>query len=421
MFHLREIALLNSTCSSWSSGSSMSPLDFLAKVTLVVIFCGKDYQVMICLNDFHFYIFESILEIMLVIVGAFCAAIVVALYLWISAGKPKYTVDGNKRIVTSCASTPYFFSMAIMKSMFHKKRKNVQLTGISFSQAGMTIDPERVKKYRKNCGFKEGDEVPLTYPYLMIFPLQGLLLVDKAFCFPAMGIVHLANRIQQYGVLTAGSAKYTASSRLDENLLPHAKGYCFVVISEVHSDAGVLLWRCESTYLYRAKVSASAVSGATPVYESKIKTEYMDGCKEVKPYKLPAGFGLKYAAISGDFNPIHCYAITAKLFGFPHGAIMHGMWSNGACVADIMPDLSSLKASSASGREAIAEVYVELKMPMYLPANAVLECKEDNITPPNLTSDVPLTHKNKRLFQIMMKGKKGGEMVPHLRGTCSWK
>jgi hypothetical protein len=361
---------------------------------------------------------------MLVIIGAACAAIIVTLYLWISGGKPRYSVSGNKRVVTKLASTPYFFCMAIMKSMFHKKRKDVKLVGISFSQSNMTVDPERVKKYRKNCGFPDGDEVPLTYPYLMIFPLQGLLLVDKAFCFPAMGIVHLANRIQQFGVLKADGSKYTAVSRLDENLLPHAKGYCFVVVSEVYSGEGEapdrLLWRCESTYLYRAKVSASAVQDATPVYESKIKNEFMDGCKEVKPYKLPAGFGLQYAAISGDFNPIHCYAITAKLFGFPHGAIMHGMWSNGACVADIMPPLSSLKAS-ASGREAIAEVYVELKMPLYLPANAVLESKTDDVTPPNLTSPVPLTHKNKRIFQIMMKTKKSADMVPHLRGTCSWK
>ena len=358
---------------------------------------------------------------MLAIIGAVCAAVVAALYLWISGGKPTYSVDGNKRVVTTLASTPYF-CMAIMKSMFHKKRKDVKLTGISFSQSNMTIDPERVKKYRKNCGFVDGDEVPMTYPYLMIFPLQGLLLVDKAFCFPAMGIVHLANRIQQFGVLTADGAKYTAVSRLDENLLPHAKGYCFVVVSEVYSGSGgagsTLLWRCESTYLYRAKVTAAVVGDATPVYESKIKNEYMESCQEVKPYKLPAGFGLKYAAISGDFNPIHCYALTAKLFGFPHGAIMHGMWSNGACVADIMHPLADLKST---GKEAMAEVYVELKMPMYLPANAVLESKTDDVTPPNLTSPVPLTHKNKRLFQIMMKGKKGGDMVPHLRGTCSWK
>ena len=249
---------------------------------------------------------------MLVEIAGVVLLISLAIYLWLQSGKPKYTKDGNKRIVETAATTPHFFWLAICKSMFFKKSKNIVMPDTCFSQSGIQVDSERVRKYRKLCGFPEGDnEVPLTYPYLMIFPLQGLLLVDPSFPFPAMGLVHLANRIQQFGLLTAGDGStYTASSRLDPAMQPHPKGYCIVVVSEVHSAAGVLLWRSESTYLYRSKVSASADAGT--VYESRIKNEDAENCAEVKPYKLPVGFGLKYAAVSGDFNPIHLYAITGE-------------------------------------------------------------------------------------------------------------
>ena len=41
---------------------------------------------------------------------------------------------------------------------------------------------------------------------------------------------------------------------------------------------------------------------------------------------VPGDIGRRYAGVSGDPNPIHMYAVTARLFGFK-SAIAHGMWS----------------------------------------------------------------------------------------------
>ena len=44
--------------------------------------------------------------------------------------------------------------------------------------------------------------------------------------------------------------------------------------------------------------------------------------------------------MSGDHNPIHLYALTAKAFGFPR-QIAHGMWSKARCLAALdgrLPD-----------------------------------------------------------------------------------
>jgi acyl dehydratase len=42
-------------------------------------------------------------------------------------------------------------------------------------------------------------------------------------------------------------------------------------------------------------------------------------------WAVPADIGRRYAALSGDRNPIHLYPLTARLFGFRR-AIAHGMW-----------------------------------------------------------------------------------------------
>jgi acyl dehydratase len=42
--------------------------------------------------------------------------------------------------------------------------------------------------------------------------------------------------------------------------------------------------------------------------------------------------GRRYAAVSGDRNPIHLSRLAARAFGFPR-AIAHGMWAKARCLA----------------------------------------------------------------------------------------
>jgi acyl dehydratase len=57
-------------------------------------------------------------------------------------------------------------------------------------------------------------------------------------------------------------------------------------------------------------------------------------------WRLSGDLGRRYAAVSGDCNPIHLYPVTAKALGFRR-QIAHGMWSNARCVAALenrLPD-----------------------------------------------------------------------------------
>ena len=71
-------------------------------------------------------------------------------------------------------------------------------------------------------------------------------------------------------------------------------------------------------------------------------------------WTLRDDLGRRYAAVSGDHNPIHLHAWSAKPFGFPR-AIAHGMWTKARCLAALrLPDAF--------------EVVVKFKKPILLPS-----------------------------------------------------
>jgi len=346
-----------------------------------------------------------------------CTAIIgifVVIASVVFSGKARFTKDGNKKILKNQPSQPYIFYLAVKKSLFGKKSKSTKLPELEFVQKGVAFNGENLSKYREICGFSRDNEVPISYPYLVIFPLQALLLVDSSFPFSALGLVHLANRIQQFKKISARD-KITVVVKFDQEVLRHDKGYCFTVVSELFSEASDdLLWRSESTYLFRT--SASKNAEGMKLHESTLKPEDMVGMEKRHQWDIPGDFSRKYASVSGDYNPIHLYAITAKLFGFPNGCIMHGMWSIAASCALIMPVIQdrtdSDKTTGSVG--ALAEVYVEMKMPMYVPATPTLFFTD-------AAAKSASAHATS-LFEVSVnaRGRKG-DVVPHLRGKCSWR
>jgi hypothetical protein len=201
---------------------------------------------------------DALPSFLMICTGAIGILVAILMSL-ISNGKAVFSKDGNKKILKGTLhSQPYIFYMAIKKSIFGKKTKSTKLPDVQLVQKSITLDEAHVSKYREICGFSKDNEVPITYHYLTIFPLQALLLVDQSFPFQAMGLVHLANRIQQFKQMNVND-KVTAVVKFDQTVVPHEKGYCFTVVSELFTDAtDELLWRSESTYLFRTRASKGA-------------------------------------------------------------------------------------------------------------------------------------------------------------------
>jgi len=181
---------------------------------------------------------------------------------------------------------------------------------------GLRVDPDHLADYCRATGLRYNDALPLTYPFILSFPLAMKLVVARDFPFVAVGAVHAQNQIER-------TRDISVSEPLDlrthiENLREHPRGLMVDAITEV-SVGRELVWRQVTTFLHQQTTSLSGGPKPEPKPE------------EVPPpplrtLKVDQRTITRYADASGDHNPIHISALGAKAFGFPK-PIAHGMWS----------------------------------------------------------------------------------------------
>ena len=207
------------------------------------------------------------------------------------------------------------------------RRTGSTLPRLTLTRHDVPVSREHVAVYSEVCGFPRADTLPVTYPHMLAFGLHMAIMTDAAFPFPAVGTVHLENAITRHRAVSVDERLQVTARPQD--LRGHAKGRVFDLVTEVHS-AGELVWEETSTFLRRGRGDEDAAPGIA--------------LDEVPPsgveWRLGADLGRRYAAVSGDRNPIHLYRLTAKALGFPR-QIAHGMWSKARCLAALdgrLPD-----------------------------------------------------------------------------------
>ncbi len=211
------------------------------------------------------------------------------------------------------------------------------------------VDLEHLAAYARVCGYGVRDELPLLYPHLLAFPLALRLLTDGSFPFPMIGTVHVENTVTRRRPLLV-TERFGLRVRCAD-LRPHDKGTQFDVVHEA-TVAGEVVWREVSTYLRRAPSSVPASRPPRDVEPAGAPTAV---------WRVGDDIGRRYAAVSGDHNPIHLHALTARVFGFPR-AIAHGMWTKARCLAAL------------DGRlPAAGTVGVAFKLPILLPATVAFD------------------------------------------------
>ena len=242
------------------------------------------------------------------------------------------------------------------------------------------LNAQHIGQYSALCGFKMGQGVPLIYPQLLTFPLVTAYICSPECPWPAMGTVHLANSIEQHKPLHPGDVVRVEMG--SGSLFAHEKGQVFTLnLRIVRGDE--LVWSATQSLL---RVGVKETSGAP--YVSQIQADEPLSCQT--EFSAAADIGRRYGAVSGDRNPIHMAALSAKLFGFKR-AIAHGMWTNARALSFLLPTTPVEQARLA----------VEFKTPLYLPGRAALWSARNGTT---------------ALFEVRdAKGQK-----PHLRGQLSY-
>jgi acyl dehydratase len=238
---------------------------------------------------------------------------------------------------------------------------------------GHAIGTDHLAAYQRICGFRVQDLLPPTYLHVLAFPLAVTLMVEREFPFPVVGLLHLANVIEQRRPVRLDEAVSISVHAAD--LRTHPAGRTIDVIAEA-TAGDHMVWRERSTYLRRQKRPgprpARPVTDAPPGPVARIR--------------VPADIGRRYAAVSGDRNPIHLHPLAARAFGFPR-AIAHGMWLAARTLAAVEARLPQAFT-----------VDVAFKAPVLLPSTLSLVAARDG-----------------EMWRLDVRGTRSGK--PHLTGS----
>jgi acyl dehydratase len=239
------------------------------------------------------------------------------------------------------------------------------LPAITRQRDDVAIERDHLAAYAKLCGFTLRDRLPATYLNVLAFPVHISLMTDPKMPFGPVGLVHIFNAISQRRPV---SPSETLSLRVSiSGLDPHPKGQTLTLHSEWRAG-DELVWSGASTMLRRGKGDPDAAAPTVDV---------PDDIAPTATWKLPADLGRRYAAISGDRNPIHLYDVTAKAFGFPR-AIAHGLWTKARCVAEFDADPPDA-----------FDVAVRFRAPILLPSTVTFGARDGLFSVRNAKSGAP--------------------------------
>lgn len=225
------------------------------------------------------------------------------------------------------------------------------LPSVDYAVRGVRASSSHLTDYQHLLGESASDQLPAGFVHVLAFPVATALMARSDFPLSLVGLVHLANRVTQLRPLSLSDALDVRASAAD--LRPHRSGTQVDLVTEVSVD-GTLAWRGVSTYLARGVSLAEAA--ASPADEP---TPFVPPTPTGR-WTLSGDVGRRYAAVSGDRNPIHLSALSAKALGFPR-AIAHGMYTASRALADV-----------GAGRGDAFDWSVEFVKPVLLPGTVTV-------------------------------------------------
>ena len=194
------------------------------------------------------------------------------------------------------------------------------------------IDAGELRRYNALLGFAS-DALPVTFYYLLVQRAHLGTLLAPAFPFRIAGMVHVENTITERRALAAGSPLELVTTVRIEPPTENGARYC-----ELHTagmQAGEVVFECHSRYLAVRGQRRTGQGGQPPAAAAATH----DGqASLLGRWTLAHSAGRAYASVSGDWNPIHVHALTARPLGFP-SAIAHGMYSYARTLASLGPRL----------------------------------------------------------------------------------
>ncbi|MDR7080766.1 hypothetical protein J2X01_000035 [Arthrobacter ginsengisoli] len=214
---------------------------------------------------------------------------------------------------------------------------------------------ENLTAYQHLIGETASDVLPAGFVHALAFPLAISVMNRDDFPLPLLGMIHLENKVVQ-------SAPILFTQALDirawaENLRGHRSGSQLDLVTEVRgAGEEEVRWRGVSSYLAKGvflpAIDKPTAASVPPGFSAPDPTAL---------WLLGVDTGRAYAAVSGDFNPIHLSVLSAKALGLRR-SIAHGMYLASRALADV---------GAAKGDAFCWDVSFDA--PVFLPARVALD------------------------------------------------
>jgi acyl dehydratase len=186
-------------------------------------------------------------------------------------------------------------------------------------------DADRLTAYQHLVGEPGTDVLPAGFVHVMAFPVATALMVREDFPLPLLGMVHLANRVEQRRPLRFGEELHVVVHA--ERMAAHRAGVSVDLVVDV-TVGPEIVWHGVSTYL------AGGLRLAGVERPERTDRPAWTAPTPTGQGRLSAHDARLYAAVSGDRNPIHSSRLGARVFGFPR-TIAHGMHTAARALADV--------------------------------------------------------------------------------------
>ena len=130
-----------------------------------------------------------------------------------------------KTIEITSAPNPLSLVLGALRSRTKRPGPVKVLPNVNYVRPSVVLDADHIAAYAQLCGLQPKHGVPVIYPQLLSLPLAMAFFGSGHCPWPALGTVHLANRIHQHQQLQAGD-DLRIELRSGE-LMAHEKGQVF--------------------------------------------------------------------------------------------------------------------------------------------------------------------------------------------------
>ncbi|MGH8129786.1 MAG: hypothetical protein ACRES3_02910, partial [Steroidobacteraceae bacterium] len=145
-------------------------------------------------------------------------------------------------------SSFWYFPRAVFGRRFALVPDGQSVPRLEGSVESIRARASHLARYRRVCGFVDDGCLPITYPHVLAMPLHVALLTHPRFVVRLMGLIHVANEIQQTRMMPVES-EYRLRSWI-EGHREADRGHEFELFTAAEDLQG-LVWQEKSTLLAR--------------------------------------------------------------------------------------------------------------------------------------------------------------------------